>query len=288
MWYSLCCYATFCLSNITDRLGVMVGSIVSLLDASQLIKDTTTLALGGMTLYRRPVGFVKALLQRQHRPQDLTLLNFTAGYESDLLVGANCVSTVRSVYFGLESFGLAPMFTQKAQTGEIRVLEETEASIVMGLRAQMSGIGFMPSQAWVGTDLPKLRPDVKIVIDPYTGETLTAFPAISIDVVVLHGLEADKEGNVLLNNNLGIDLELVYVADTVIVTVERIVERVERVVHGTVLPTPGADFIVHVPHGASPTSCFPDYPIDGQEIMRYIEACNANQFEVYLDNLLKR
>jgi hypothetical protein len=44
-----------------------------------------------MTLYRRPLAFVKALLRR-HRltgePQIWTSLCFTAGLESDLLVGA--------------------------------------------------------------------------------------------------------------------------------------------------------------------------------------------------------
>jgi len=87
------------------------------------------------------------LLLRDPRPKDLTLLCFTAGFESDLLVGAGCVKTVRSVYFGLESFGFAPMFTEKANRGEIDICEETESSLAMGLRAQMAGVGFMPSTA---------------------------------------------------------------------------------------------------------------------------------------------
>lgn len=261
-------------------------AIIPLPQAAALIRDSSTIALGGMTLYRRPVAFVLELLRRDPRPRDLTLLNFTAGYESDLLVGAGCVSTVRSVYFGLESFGLAPIFTQAAQDGRITIMEETEASIVMGLRAATSGVGFMPSHAWVGTDLPALRPDVQTVNDPYTGETLTAFPAIPIDVAVLHGLEADREGNVKLNNNLGIDLELVYVADTVIVTVERLVDRVEKSTDGVLLPAPGADYIVHAPRGAYPTSCYPLYPIGGGEILRYIDACNAGHFERYVNSII--
>ncbi|MBC7869702.1 MAG: CoA transferase subunit A [Chitinophagaceae bacterium] len=259
-----------------------MDKFIDLQEAARLIADSSTLALGGMTIYRRPVAFVRALLQREVRPRDLTLLCFTAGYESDLLVGAGCVSTVRSCYFGLESFGLAPIFTEAANKAQIRVMEETEASIVMGLRARMSGVGFMPSLAWIGTDLPALRPDVKTVNDPYTGEALTAFPAISIDVAVLHGLEADREGNVRLNNNLGIDLELVYVADTVIVTVERIVDQVGKSLDGPILPAPGADYIVYAPHGAWPTSCYPDYPVGGGELMRYVEMCNVGQFEAYL------
>jgi glutaconate CoA-transferase subunit A len=264
------------------------SKLLSLTDAAALIQGHRTLALGGVTIYRRPVAFVLELLRRTPRPNNLTLLCFTAGYESDLLVGAGCVQAVRTVYFGLESFGLAPMFSAAAQNSSIQIIEETEASIVMGMRATMAGVGFMPSHAWVGTDLPKLRPDVQTIRDPYSGETLTAFPAISCDVAVLHGLEADDEGNVSLNNNLGIDLELVYIAKTVIVTVERLVKRVAKSTDTTLLPAPGADYIVHAPQGAWPTSCYPDYPVAGGEFLRYVDYCNNNQFSQYLEETLSR
>ncbi|MBN1965475.1 MAG: CoA transferase subunit A, partial [Anaerolineae bacterium] len=80
---------------------------VSLEEAAQLIQPGQTLALGGMTIYRRPLAFVRALLARPDRPRNLTLLNFMAGFESDLLVGAGCVARTRTCYFGLEAFGLA-------------------------------------------------------------------------------------------------------------------------------------------------------------------------------------
>jgi len=268
--------------------GLVLGAEwIDIKQAAALVPDGSTLALGGMTVYRRPVAFVRELLRRDPRPRDLTLLCFTAGIESDLLVGAGCVSAVRSAYFGLESFGFAPMFTEAAQRGTIRVIEETEASIVMGMRAQMGGVSFMPSLAWIGTDLPTLRPDVKTVSDPYTGETLTAFPAISCDVAVLHGLEADRAGNVKLNNNIGVDMEVSYIADKVIVTVERIVERVEKSSDGPILPAPVVTHIVHAPRGAWPTSCYPEYLLGGGEFMRYVDACNAGQFDDYLAEFLK-
>lgn len=259
---------------------------LSLADAAALVEDGQTIALGGMTVYRRPVGFVRALLQRDPRPKDLTLLCFTAGFESDLLVGAGCVKTVRSVYFGLESFGFAPMFTEKANRGDIEILEETESSLAMGLRAHMAGVGFMPSIAWLGTDLPKLRPDVKTVIDPYSGEELMAFPAIGCDVAVLHGLAGDVDGNVLLNNNMGVDMDLAMVAEKVIVTVERQVERLERSTEGLLLPAPAPTHVALAPRGAYPTSCYPDYPVSGGEFMRYVDACNAGRFEQYLAEFL--
>ena len=260
---------------------------VTLENAVDVVNDGHTLALGGMTLYRRPMGFVKGLLRRQTLPTDLTLLSFTGGMESDLLVGAGCVRAVRSAYFGFEAFGLAPMFTEQAQAQNIKVIEETEASIVMGIRAQISGVGFMPSHAWIGTDLPSLRPDVKTVIDPYTNDELIAFPAIPCDVAVIHGLAGDKHGNILINNNLGIDMELVYVADVVIATVENVIDELKPSPDGVIIPYPGCNMVVHLPDGAKPTSCYPQYPVSGGEILNYVESCNAGQFQEFLLNFIQ-
>lgn len=262
--------------------------LVSIEEAARLVSDGQNLALGGMTLYRRPIGFVKALLRRSPRPRDLTLLSFTGGMESDLLIGAGCVRQLRSAYFGLEAFGLAPMFTQSVQSQRVKVIEETEASIVMGIRAAIAGVGFMPSRAWLGTDLPCLRPDVKTVMDPYSGEELLAFPAIPCDVAVIHGLAGDKHGNVLINNNLGIDMELVYVADKVVATVEALVDELRPTTEGVIIPYPGCDMIVHMPAGAAPTSCYPRYPVDGGAILSYVEACNSGRFAEFLDGFLQQ
>lgn len=265
----------------------MSQQLISIEEAARHVSDGQVLALGGMTLYRRPIGFVKALLRRSPRPRDLTLLSFTGGLESDLLIGAGCVRQVRSAYFGLEAFGLAPMFTQAVQSGRVKVIEETEASIVMGLRAAIAGVGFMPSRAWLGTDLPRLRPDVKTVTDPYSADELLAFPAIPCHVAVIHGLAGDAHGNVLINNNLGIDMELVYLADTVVATVETLVDELRPTTDGVIIPYPGCDLLVHVADGAAPTSCYPQYAVDGGAILSYVEACNAGRFDDFLDSFLK-
>jgi len=258
---------------------------LSLAEAASLVKTGDTLALGGNMLYRRPVAFVYELLRQPEPPRDLTLLCFTAGYESDLLVGAGCVSRTRTCYFGLEVFGFAPMFTQAANQGALQIIEETEASLAFGIRAGLAGVGFMPSTAWIGTDLLALRPDIKTITDPYGGEELVAFPAISCDVAVIHALVADRRGNARLNKNLGIDPELALTASRVIITAEEVVDSLT-----TDVQVPGAlvTAVVRAPHGAWPTSCYPDYPIGGSELLRYVEACANGQFENYLQQVVRR
>ena len=251
---------------------------IDLADAAALVQSGQVLALGGMTLYRRPVAFVYELLR--HHPQSLTLLNFTAGYESDLLVGAGCVSRVRSCYFGLEIFGFAPMFSAAR---DLEVIQESEGSLAAGFRATMAGIGFMPALGWLGTDMLKLRPDIKTVIDPYSGEELIAFPALHCNVAVIHALVADRSGNARLNQNRAVDAELALIADTVIITTEEIVDELSNDVDIVGALVKG---VAHAPRGAWPTSCYPLYSVAGEEILRYVDACNAGQFEQYLAQVL--
>lgn len=259
---------------------------ITLDEAVQNVQSGSTLAIGGMTIYRRPVALVKALIRRYletGEPNELTLLAFTAGFESDLLVGAGMVRKIHSCYFGLEIFGLAPMFTYYANRGMIEILEETEASLAFSLRAQIAGVGFMPGRAWIGTDLPKLRPDIKKVIDPYSGEELMAFPAIKSDVAFIHAIDVDKDGNAIIGDNKGVDEELVLTADKVFVSAERVVPQLRKVD----LVSPILDGIVVTPKGASPTSCHPYYPVDGLALLEYTEkVSNPDNFQEYLEKWL--
>jgi glutaconate CoA-transferase subunit A len=264
----------------------MMDKRIPLVEAAQVVASGHMLALGGMTLYRRPMAFIRQLIQRYQKtgePRDLTLLCFTAGLESDLLVGAGMVSHTRTCYFGLEIFGLAPMFTYHANNGLVDVIEETEASLAFGLRAQMAGVGFMPGRGWLGTDLPRLRPDVRTVTDPYNGEELMAFPAIHPDVAVIHALRADPEGNAILGKNLGVDQELAATSSQVIVTAEEIVPALEM----ADLVAPFVHAVALAPQGALPTSCHPLYPLDGEAVLAYSEqVSDPATFRDFIDRWL--
>jgi glutaconate CoA-transferase subunit A len=264
----------------------MIDKQISIDEAARLIPSSCTLALGGLTNYRRPVHFVKALLRRYLEtgtPNELTLLVFTGGMESDLLLGSGMISRVRTCYFGLEIFGLAPMFTYLANRGEIEIVEETEASISFGLRADLADVGFMPGRGWLGTDLPKLRPDVKTIRDPYSGEELIAFPAIHPHVAVIHALRADHEGNALIGDNKGADIELVLAADIVIITAEEVLPELKK----ADIAGPVVDAVIAAPNGALPTSCHPNYPLDGEALLEYSEnVSDPDSFKTFMQKFL--
>ena len=255
--------------------------------AADLVPSGALLALGGSTLYRRPISFVRALIKRYLKtgePKNLTLFAFTAGLESDLLVGSGMVSRIRTCYFGMEIFGLAPMFTYFAGRGEIEIIEETELSLALGLRASQAQIGFLPGKAWLGTDLPALRPDVVTIRDPYNGEELVAFPAIQPDFAVIHALRADYDGNAVIGGNKGVDEELSVTAKTVIITCEEIVPELEK----ADLVGPMVHYLIHSPGGAAPTSCHPLYPLDGDALLTYSElVADPKSYQEYIHRWLR-
>jgi glutaconate CoA-transferase subunit A len=267
-------------------MEVLLDKLITMEEAAGLVVSGSTLAIGGMTLYRRPAAFVLALLRRFRltgEPQNLTLFAFTGGWECDLLIGAGMVTHLRSCYFGLEVFGLAPMFTYKTGQGELNIIEESEASLALGLRAEIARIGFMPGRAWIGTDMLKLRPDVHTITDPYTGEELVAFPAIPIDCAIIHALKADLDGNALIGGNKAVDEELLMASKQVIITSEEIVPELQ---HADLI-APLVHAVVPAPGGALPTSCHPLYPMDGEKILAYTEqVSDPANFEQYLTRLL--
>lgn len=265
-----------------------MDKIISWPEALGMIpKENFSIGFGGVTLYRRPMAFSVFLadhLRKQKALPTIELFCFTAGLESDLLVGAGVAKTVRTCYFGLESFGFAPYFTNAAHKGEITIIEESEASFAYGIRAKLADVGFMPSPAWQGTDLFQLRPDVKSIQDPYSGEMLTAFPALNCDVAVIHALKADPRGNAQIGENTGIDRELSMIAGTVLITTEEVVPRLDRAdVFGQRVTG-----VIHAPQGAWPTSCHPLYPFDGQAILGYSESAGEEGFENILTSWLGR
>jgi acyl CoA:acetate/3-ketoacid CoA transferase alpha subunit len=119
---------------------------------------------------------------------------------------------------------------------------------------------------------------VKVIVDPYSGRPVVAFPAVRTDVAVIHVPIADRAGNARLLGNLAIDQEIALAAQQVIVTAEKIVDELPAPID---LIAPAVNSVVPAPRGAWPTSCYPHYHLDGEEILRYTDACAAGKFAEY-------
>jgi glutaconate CoA-transferase subunit A len=254
--------------------------VSSLEQAISAIHDGDILALGGMTLHRRPVAACVEIIRQQRR--GLKLVDYCASYASDLLVGAGAVSTTQSCYFGMDVLGLAPMYRQMVANGEVRVIEETEATLAYGLRAARARVDFIPARIWSETDLPGSRPDLKRVESPYSGESYIAVPAIVPDVAIVHATIADASGNAVLGGNHSVDADIAAVAHTTIVTAERVTSTAEIEEHGADIIGGWVDHVVDASDGARPTSCFPLYDVDFLFLADYVDACGEGSFKEFV------
>ncbi len=250
------------------------------------VRDGAMLALGGMALYRSPVAAAAEIVRQGFR--QLTLLDYVAGFEGDMLVGAGCVASVRSCYFGLDVVGLAPMYRSAVEQGRVTVIEETEATVAYGLRAARAGIDFMPARTFSGTDMLSVRPDLALVGSPYSDDVYVAIPALVPDVAIVHAWLADAAGNAVLRSEYCLDVDLAAAARTTIVTAERIVATEEVTAHGVDIIAPHVDHVVAVPQGAWPSSCYPDYRADLGFLMDYADACREQRFADFLHAFLAR
>ena len=94
--------------------------------------------------------------------------------------------------------------------------------------------------------------NVATVTCPFTGEELTAVPALRPDVAIVHAQEADRHGNVQLWGIPGVQKEAILAADRSLVTVERLVEEIELRPGGIVIPGWVIDLVAQLPRWLAP------------------------------------
>jgi glutaconate CoA-transferase, subunit A len=269
------------------RAPVFAGAatkLVSLGEAAALVRDGDVIGVGGMTLYRKPMAFVRELARTGRK--DLTLLGFCSSFEAELLAAADALKTLRTCYFGLEFLGLAPTLRRATQEGRIGIVEETEYTLAVGLQATLMKVPYLPSRdCEVGTDYFRIRPDLKRAACPVTGEELTWFPAVAPRVAVIHAPLADQQGNAWLGGEYAIDAQLAMAAEVTIVTTERVATTAEvrDAQGGASLVSFMVDAVVEVPGGAHPTSCFPDYPVDVVHLASYLQRARRRETPQYLE-----
>ncbi|MEM3588045.1 MAG: CoA-transferase [Candidatus Jordarchaeaceae archaeon] len=262
----------------------MADKLMSLSEAVSLIKNGDLLGIGGMSLYRRPMALTREIIRQ--RIKDLGILSFIAGLPSDMLIGAKCASRIRSCYVGFEIFGLAPNYRRAAENGDLEIIEETEITIVLGLKATLLQVPHLPTRGIRCTDIMKVRKDLKEYNCPLSGEKLVAVPPIKPDVSIIHVSMADRMGNAHIDGAVWLDEDLAKASGRVIVSAEKIVETEEimRTSSRANIPHFMVDAVVRAPFGAHPTSCFPFYTYDAQHIRNYLEVSNStNGFSEYLN-----
>ncbi len=253
------------------------SKLISRVDALALVPDGARLAVGGALLRRKPVAFLAALAKAGRR--DLTLYSFLASLDVELLVALGAVSSVHSGYVGFEQLGFAPAFRTAADSGAIEAFEYSEILFTTGLRASVAGIPFLPTRGAGGSDLIA-ELGLRTVTCPYTGEALTAVPALRPDVCVLHAEAATESGTIAAPSTrdflFDADALLARASDRVIVTVERIASDEEVRESGALLYAFEVDAVVLEPRGAHPGAIPGVHGPDLEILRRYLAAAPSS------------
>jgi glutaconate CoA-transferase subunit A len=109
-------------------------------------------------------------------------------------------------------------------------------------------------------DLARVNTNYRSVMCPFTGEALTAVPAMRPDVAIIHAQRADRHGNVLIEGIIGVQKEAVLGALRSIVTVEETVDSFDDAApNACILPRWSIGAIVQVTGGAFPSYAYGYY-----------------------------
>ncbi|MBN1153077.1 MAG: CoA transferase subunit A [Dehalococcoidia bacterium] len=260
----------------------------SLLDAAALIPDGSRIHLGGMAVHNHPMAFVYELLRQGKR--DLTIVSHVSASDVDILIGAGRVKRLEFSYVGLEEFGTAPCFRRAVESGSLELSEYSEPVAFERFACSARGMPFFMTREMVGTDLLRVNPDIKEVVDPFGSGVYHAVSAAEPDWVIIHAPAGDKFGNVLFfpHRQLPEDLDLTASRTTrnLIVTVEQIVahERIRQLPYLNLIPRFRTTAIVEAPYGAHPFSCLHLYDQDRTHLAEYAQAGRQEDtFQRYLD-----
>lgn len=208
------------------------------------IPDGARVALG------RPAAlFLVEELMRQGRA-GLRLIGVpTGGRAVELLIAAGCAESLECSGVDLGEDGLAPVFGRAVESGALRMVDSSCPAMLMALQAGASGVSFAPVPGLLGSDLLRVRPDFRVVDDPFRpGERVVLVPAIAPEFALLHGLRADPDGNVVIGTEYD-DRLVAQAARHVVYSVEEQCADATRTLAAGEQVVPGAwvDALVIVP-----------------------------------------
>src|SRR5258706_5010776 len=217
------------------------------------VHDGDTVAMEGFTHLIPHAAGHEVIRQRR---QDIDVVRMTPDIVYDQMIGAGCASALVFAWGGNPGVGSLHRFrdaVEHAWPVPLRLEEHSHAGMANRYVAGASGLPFAVMRGYVGTDLPNHTANIAAITCPFTGEVLTAVPALNPDVAVVHAQRADRQGNVQMWGITGVQKEAVLAAQRSLVTVEEIVTTLEPRPGAVVLPTWAVTTVALVPHGAHPS-----------------------------------
>jgi len=249
-----------------------MAELVSLDEAVRdLVHDGDSVALEGFT-HLIPFAAGHEVVRQEKR--DLTLIRMTPDLIYDQLIGMGCARKLIFSWGGNPGVGSLHRFRDAVENDwpvPLEIEEHSHAGMANRYAAGAAGLPFAVLRGYKGTELMEHSETLAPITCPFTGEELTAVPAIRPDVGIVHAQRADRHGNVQLWGIVGVQKEIVLASARSLVTVEEVVDELEPRPGAIVLPTWVVTAVAEAPHGAHPSYAHDYYDRDNGFYQRWDE-----------------
>lgn len=252
----------------------------------RFVKDGDTIVIEGFT---HLICFAAGHEIIRQKKRDLTVCRLTPDLIYEQLIGAGCVSKLVFSWAGNPGAGPLYALRRAVEEGTPRPIELEEYShfgMVTRFTAGAAKLPFLPLRNYMGSDLPRVNPQIRSITCPYTGEALATVPALNPDTTIVHAQRADLDGNAQIWGLMGVQKEAAFAAKNVIVVAEEIVS--ESVIRSdpnrTLIPGFIVDAVVEEPFGCHPSFAQGYYDRDNDFYVnwRHISK-DVKKFETYLN-----
>lgn len=224
---------------------------------SNAVHEGQSLYLGGFT---HLIPFAAGHEVIRQELTDLELIRATPDLVYDRMIAAGCASKVTFSWAGNPGVGSLRAFrraVEDAIPNSISIEEYSHFGLVARLAAGAQGLPFVPLRTFAGSSLPAHNTAIRTVANPYEDgpDEMHVVPPLTPDVAIVRAQRADAQGNAQLWGILGETVEAAFAAETVVLSVEELVD--ERVIRSdpnrTAIPGTIVDYIVEEPYGSHPS-----------------------------------
>ena len=234
----------------------MTAKLMSMSDAiAEHVRDGLSVAIEGFTGTICSAAGHEIIRQRR---RDLTLIRMTPDIIYDQMVAAGVARKLVFSYMGNPGVGPLHSIRRAVEHGipaPLQIEEYSHYGMVGRYMAGAMRLPFFPLRSYLGSDLPQANERIKWVESPYGDDRIAVVPPLNPSVAILHAQRADASGNTHLWGLLGVQKEVAFAAEKVIVVVEEIVD--EAVIRSdpnrTLIPSLVVDAVVLSPFGAHPS-----------------------------------
>ena len=220
--------------------------------------------------------------------RDLTLIRMTPDVVYDQMVGMGMAKKLIFSYVGNPGVGLLRRVRDAVENNyphPIEIEEHSHAAMANAYEAGAAGLPLAVFRGYKGAGLAQVNPNIRSIIDPFTGEELAAIPSVRPDVSFIHAQRANRRGDVLVEGIIGIQKEAVLAAKRAVVTVEEVVDDFAGLhPNACVLPHWTIAAIAVVPGGAHPSYAHGYYKRDNKTYLEWDKvAADREGFKAWME-----